>query len=480
MPRDYKIGIAIGLLVVIAGVAYFVITGGGEDPQPNPQPAQQEKNNLLSLSNPDGNTSETAIPLDELPAPPPDPEEDEVAAVVVRPEVSAREDDEESETVDFNFDPPPSPTVVRAETREGMDAGVDPAAAAEGAFSEANPAEAGGYELYHDADEALVASDPEPVEYSSAPVRTAERTTESYRSLRDRPRTETEMAPVRSGRATVRTVSAAPLTPPPDSATTATTMAATRTYKVTEGDTSGFWGISKKVYGTSKHFGLIEKANPNVDPRRLRPGTMLRIPPKPVESATTSMTQNRNTQQGGFSTNAAGQRVYTVSQDDTGGLWGIAVKAYGKGHLNELIAEANPNVDSNRLNPGDKLIIPPAPAEQPVRSPAVSSALQAARAQEGQTLMENGKRYYVVASADNGFWTAAKKVYGDGKYMYVIAEANPGLDPVLLQPGDKVYVPPLPPEPQRRRAAPVSSGSGGLVAEPVRRSGGLPEPDFGP
>jgi nucleoid-associated protein YgaU len=478
MPRDYKIGIAIGLLVVIAGVAYFVVTGGGDDPQPNPQPAQQEKSNQVTYTHPDSGMPETTIPLDELPEPPADPDEDELAVAVVRAERDADEE-ENSGTVSIGIDSSPRPTVVRAAPpSEGVDPGVDPAAAAEGAFGEAESV--GGFELHDDADEALAASDPEPVELATIraepPAGSSDSMTPSWRTPERTPR-ETEMAPVRPDRATARTVS--PISPPPAGPPTISGMSAASTYKVTEDDTSGFWGISKKVYGTSKHFGLIEKANPNVDPRRLRPGTTLRIPPKPVETATTNPTQSP-TQQGGFSTNAAGQRVYTVGPDDTGGLWGIAVKAYGKGHLNELIAKANPNVDSNRLNPGDTLIIPSAPPEQPVRSPAVSTALQSARAQEGQTIMENGKRYYVMASADNGFWTAAKKAYGDGKYMYVIAQANPGLDPVLLQPGDKVYVPPLPPESQRRPAAPVSSGGGGIVAEPVRRSGGLPEPDFGP
>jgi nucleoid-associated protein YgaU len=66
--------------------------------------------------------------------------------------------------------------------------------------------------------------------------------------------------------------------------TTATTDTATtgaRTYTVTETDTTGLWGIAKKVYGSGTHHTLIRQANPGVDSRHLKPGDRLVIPPKP-------------------------------------------------------------------------------------------------------------------------------------------------------------------------------------------------------
>ena len=48
-------------------------------------------------------------------------------------------------------------------------------------------------------------------------------------------------------------------------------------YTVKAGD-AGFWGIAKSQYGDGKYWPLIEKANPKVDPSRLRVGQKLIIP----------------------------------------------------------------------------------------------------------------------------------------------------------------------------------------------------------
>ncbi|MBE6370189.1 MAG: LysM peptidoglycan-binding domain-containing protein [Lentisphaerae bacterium] len=83
--------------------------------------------------------------------------------------------------------------------------------------------------------------------------------------------------------------SAAPLTSAPTTAaatggTAAETLAdgsrETRQYTVQSGDTPG--RIARKFYGKSSLYTLILRANPQVDPRRMRPGTVLIIPP--VES----------------------------------------------------------------------------------------------------------------------------------------------------------------------------------------------------
>lgn len=52
----------------------------------------------------------------------------------------------------------------------------------------------------------------------------------------------------------------------------------TASYTVKASDT--YWGISKKVYGTSKYYRALAKYNENVipDPRRMRPGTQLAVP----------------------------------------------------------------------------------------------------------------------------------------------------------------------------------------------------------
>jgi nucleoid-associated protein YgaU len=51
---------------------------------------------------------------------------------------------------------------------------------------------------------------------------------------------------------------------------------------------------------------------------------------------------------------------------------------------------------------------------------------------------------YTVAAGDMGFWAIAAKVYGDGKYMYLIAEGNPGVNSSALKVGQVLKIPPLP------------------------------------
>lgn len=52
-------------------------------------------------------------------------------------------------------------------------------------------------------------------------------------------------------------------------------------YKVQAGDKKGFWGIAQKKYGHGKHMTLIAGRNPKVNPRKLRIGQILVLPPLP-------------------------------------------------------------------------------------------------------------------------------------------------------------------------------------------------------
>jgi len=59
------------------------------------------------------------------------------------------------------------------------------------------------------------------------------------------------------------------------------------TYVVQAGDV-GFWGVARKVYGAGRHYDWVRKHNPDVDPRRLRPGQVLNTPPLPTDLRTAS------------------------------------------------------------------------------------------------------------------------------------------------------------------------------------------------
>jgi nucleoid-associated protein YgaU len=377
---------------------------------------------------------------------------DRVDRVVTTPVTETDVDDDD--TVGINLD---DSLAVGDRAAGGLDAAV-PDTADTSAFGDG-----ADFELAEDADAVLAEADLPPVRVD--PIRTPA------------PNSYTPPMPPAPGPRETTLPRYESMTPvPPRDAVSTTTIAAPGTYTVTEEDTTGFWGIAMKYYGEGKYFELIQQANPQVESRALRPGTMLKMPPKPTPAiATPAADRSRN---GQVATNSAGQRVYTVSETDTAGLWGIAQKMYGKGHLYPLIQKANPTVDATKLNAGDQLIIPAQPTETTLSSSTgVVSAVRAAEATRGQTIMENGQRYYIVAGGDAGFWTVSKKVYGDGKYLNVVAEANPGVSSDTLQPGDKLRVPPLPPEAERR-ARTAAPTAGGVVAQPIR--GGAPEPDFGP
>lgn len=55
-------------------------------------------------------------------------------------------------------------------------------------------------------------------------------------------------------------------------------------YVVREGDI-GFQTVSEQVYGDSKHWQIIAKANPDVDEKELKPGMELTIPALPGEGS---------------------------------------------------------------------------------------------------------------------------------------------------------------------------------------------------
>jgi nucleoid-associated protein YgaU len=137
------------------------------------------------------------------------------------------------------------------------------------------------------------------------------------------------------------------------------------TYVVSKGDRAGLWGIAKKVYGRGKgyQYVLIQKANPKIDPRKLRAGMKLIIPPLPAAKQVPSEPEavGRSQALGG-----ATRRIYTVKRNDT--IWGIAQIMYGNGKYAKLIIDANPKIDPSRLKPGQKLTLPPSP--RPGTTPA--------------------------------------------------------------------------------------------------------------
>jgi nucleoid-associated protein YgaU len=117
-------------------------------------------------------------------------------------------------------------------------------------------------------------------------------------------------------------------------------------------------GISKLVYGSSRHYKAIEAANPGVDATKLRPGMVLKIP-------TLDKAKQVVKQQAADATSAADGKTYTVQKDDN--LYKITRKLYGNGEKQEALYELNKSTigpDSTKLKPGMVLKLPAAPAAQ--------------------------------------------------------------------------------------------------------------------
>ncbi|HLO42124.1 MAG TPA: LysM peptidoglycan-binding domain-containing protein [Phycisphaerales bacterium] len=125
-------------------------------------------------------------------------------------------------------------------------------------------------------------------------------------------------------------------------------------YKVQAGDS--FESIAKKRYGSSSMHTVIARANPFIDPRRLRPGRVILIPLDPQNiqgKASPTVEASRE-----------GWKTHTIVSGDT--LSGIAKQYYGTTAYAKRIYEANTDRlrNENDLKLGLELLIPPAPKDE--------------------------------------------------------------------------------------------------------------------
>jgi phage tail protein X len=115
--------------------------------------------------------------------------------------------------------------------------------------------------------------------------------------------------------------------------------------------------IASVAYGDAKHYREILKANPNLDERKMRPGTVIKMP-DPSTFAQPKAQQAVARQEA--SVDATTQ--YRVQQGDS--LHKIALKLYGKATKADALYEANKDKigdDSSRLKLGMILKLPEAP-----------------------------------------------------------------------------------------------------------------------
>jgi nucleoid-associated protein YgaU len=145
----------------------------------------------------------------------------------------------------------------------------------------------------------------------------------------------------------------------PPAATTAGSRSATPApmYAIKEGET--FSSIAEDLsrrHNTRITWVQIAQANPTVDPDRIRPGQMIRLPvPGSAPTTTAPVASSAST------TTAEGRPIYTVKSGDT--LSAIARHYYNDESKWYLIYEANRQTigaNPNRVREGMKLTIPAA------------------------------------------------------------------------------------------------------------------------
>ncbi len=261
-----------------------------------------------------------------------------------------------------------------------------------------------------------------------------------------------------------------------------------RKYIVKESDDDGFSGIAKREYGSAKHWRLIRDANPSVSSVSMRVGQELILPPPPKTTTTSrsgsgTSRLDKLAEGGKVVSDFDGKKYYVIKKGDNG-FSTAAKEAYGEAKWKYVLAiqKANPELDSTSLREGDRVLIPDISGIK-TSSSGTSGTSKASEENHGKIITgADGNKYYVVQKGDNGFSTVAEVAYGEGKWSYVraIAAANPDLDSRSLMAGMKVKVPTKPAEgADLPRLVTTSSGGGSTDSSSGGGDSDRPDrPDF--
>jgi len=193
-------------------------------------------------------------------------------------------------------------------------------------------------------------------------------------------------------------------------------------HKVAKGET--LWSISQK-HQTS--IGEIMSHN-KLDSNQVREGMILKIPPREaVTPSTNNIAVTRPV--------SGRESIHIVKNGET--FWSIAEKH----KVNpQTLAEANPNLNPNRLHPDMEVIVPSSKLASPAQktTPAAITKSQPQPSRPAQNSPASANTFQHTLVQGETFYSLGKKY--SVKLADVIS-ANPNLKPERLAPGTKVNIP---------------------------------------
>ncbi len=141
---------------------------------------------------------------------------------------------------------------------------------------------------------------------------------------------------------------------PPANTGRATTATRPNLYEVQQGETLS--EIAERELGTWKRWPEIVELNPGLDPKKVRAGVRLIMPPRgatPAPATEGTTPTSTPTKAAGFDTE---EQLWRVGEGDN--LWKIAAQVLGDGARWNEIAAANPGMNVDRLKLGQKIKLP--------------------------------------------------------------------------------------------------------------------------
>jgi nucleoid-associated protein YgaU len=132
-------------------------------------------------------------------------------------------------------------------------------------------------------------------------------------------------------------------------------LAPTRFYVVQEGDS--FFTISKRLFGTVRYFPDLQKANPDINPRRLRKGMAIAVPTITGASPRKELLVGEQAAKPKTPTVFLAQdKIHVIQPGEV--LEEISYKYYGKRQKWRHIVDANPGLNPRTIRPGMRIVIP--------------------------------------------------------------------------------------------------------------------------